>query len=78
MCHSQRMDNAEGYDPETKEYTVAGAMRVLGCSRATLDRWVPPGTEGRRLTQASPGRPREVRYAATLIHQLVPTPGGDR
>jgi hypothetical protein len=78
MCHSRGMDNAEGFDPETNEYSVIGAMRALDVSRATLDRWIPPGTAGRRLTQAYPGRPREVRYAAALIHQFAPAPGGDR
>lgn len=69
--------NEKGFDPATDEYTIAGAMEALECSKATLDRWIPPGTEGRRRTEAKPGKPTEVRIKAALVRQFVQTPGGE-
>jgi hypothetical protein len=71
------MMREHGFDPETDEYTIAGAMAALECSKATLDRWIPPGTEGRRRTEARPGKPTEVRITAALVRQFMPAPGGD-
>jgi len=77
VCHSVAMMNAQGYDPDTEQYSIQGAMTALGCSKATLDRWIPPGTEGRWKTPARPGRPSEVRISAALVRQHLPAPGGE-
>lgn len=66
-----------GYDPATDEYTVEGALRALGgISRATLDRWVPAGTDGRRRLD-TPGVAGQVRIAGSLIRALLPLPAGE-
>lgn len=69
--------NDNGHDPDTDEYTAAGAMKALGVSRATLDRWLPPGSEGRRLTDPVPGRPAEVRISGEWIRRNLPIPAGE-
>lgn len=77
MCNDEHMMNDHGFDPDTDEYTAAGAMQALDVSRATLDRWIPAGTEGRRLTDPAPGRPAQVRIAADLVRALLPLPAGE-
>lgn len=64
-----------GYDPDNDEYTIEGACGALGVSRATLDRHIPPGTEGRRRL-TSPGLAGQVRISGRLVKALVPLPGG--
>lgn len=64
------MNDETGYDPETDEYTIAGACRTLGgISRRTLDRWLPPGSPGRRTTRA-PGPP-QIRITGEALRALV-------
>jgi hypothetical protein len=81
MCNARVMETKDnpGYYPEEDEYDLLGAAHALGkpgapVSRKTVDRRIPPGTPGRRLTGA-PGVP-EVRIAARLVKALLPTPGG--
>jgi hypothetical protein len=65
-----------GYYPTTDEYDVAGACAALGgISRATLDRWIPPETPGRRRLDA-PGVAGQVRIAGALVRQHAPLPAG--
>jgi hypothetical protein len=66
-----------GYDPDNDEYTAAGATAALNCSRSTLDRWIPVGTVGRRLTEPLPGQPSEVRISGAVVRHLMPLPAGE-
>lgn len=71
-----------GYFPDTDEFDVIGACQALGrpgrpISRSTLDRWIPRGTKGRRMTRAGETDRPEIRFSADLIKSRVPTPGGD-
>lgn len=65
-----------GYDPVTDEYTMDGALGALGVSRATLDRWIPVGTAGRRRLD-TPGLAGQVRIKGDLIRQHIPLPAGE-
>jgi hypothetical protein len=71
------MEPDRGYDPSTDEYTAGGAMIALDISRATLDRWIPASTEGRRLTEPAPGRPAQVRIKGDLVRAFLPLPAGE-
>lgn len=74
LCHDlgMTMDESTGYDREADEYTIEGACRFLGgISRATLDRWLPPNSPGRRTTRA-PGQPRVLITGEVLRKMVTP------
>lgn len=64
-----------GYDPDTDEYTVAGARAALGdIGRSTLYRWLP--AESTRRCNI-PGMANQIRIKGDVIRRLAAAPGGD-